>query len=177
MQLTPEPKQAIWGFSCRVSCDLHELVLWPMFPRVGGWLTFFLIDAPSAFYTAFSFQVKGIPPATKSFLPKKTFPNFRLLCKRRDMCCTFYPGTSWPLTPNSASAGLLDPSSPSMHKMWAILATSLFHTFYFSFSILLLYINVFNLMVVTFYQYFLIFDFFQMFFALNHRFWIVMRQV
>ena len=133
MQLTPKPKQAIWGFRCRVSCDLHELVLWPMFPRVGGWLAFGLIDAPSAFYTAFSFQVKGIPPATKSFLPKKTFPNFRLLCKRRDMCCTFYPGTSWPLTPNSASAGLLDPSSPSMHKMWAKCEPFLQHLYFKNF--------------------------------------------
>ena len=193
MQLTPKPKQAIWGFRCRVSCDLHELVLWPMFPRVGGWLTFFLIDAPSAFYIAFSFQVKGIPPTTESCLQKK-LPELPELCKRRNM---LYLLCRHQLTANTQLCICrFIGSHITFHAQRAKCEPFMQHLY---FTIFLFFLNLTSLhqsfqphcchfLPIFFFYRFWLFNItfafafrgivhLEMFFALNHRFWIVMRRV
>ena len=155
-----------------------------------GWLTFFLIDAPSAFFIAFSFQVKGIPPTTEEKLPE--LPE---LCKRRNM---LYLLCRHQLTANTQLCicrfigSLITLHAQNVSPSCNIFISKIF----FYLSILLLHINVFNLIVVTFFRYFLSFGFYllwlfnitfafafrgivhlKLFSALNQRFWIVMRLV
>ena len=149
-------------FHCRVSYDLDELVVRPMFPRVGGWPFLRLIDAPSAF----SFQAKGIPPtspATESFLPKKAFYFAKLFLLQNKRYVVPFIQAPVDRQHQLCIRALLDPSSPPMHKGQnvSLLATSLFQAFLFLFtflaSIALLSFDVFKLIVVTFYLTFLIF--------------------